>query len=154
MRLMDVSGMASASDRGIIVETLDEMLKRHEGRSPIPYRDSVGVWTVGYGHNMGKPLSEAALQQIFADDLREAQHEVVQAFPWYADLTQPRQWVLVDMCFNLGLTRLQGFKKFLAAMERGDYETARTEMLDSVWRTQVKGRAVELANLIYGPEQV
>ena len=48
------------------------------------------------------------------------------------------------MCFNLGRPRLSNFKKFLAALEEGDYEKAAVEMMDSRWASQVGDRAVRL----------
>ena len=45
------------------------------------------------------------------------------------------------MVYNLGITRLLKFKKMLAALDSGDYELAATEMLDSRYARQVKGRA-------------
>jgi lysozyme len=126
------------------------MLIRHEGIRSTPYIDSVGVQTIGIGHNLHKPLSHAAIMQIFRDDVADARNDCLHAFPWFSDLDEARQGVLVNMCFNLGLTRLQGFYKFLGAVERGDYATATTEMLDSLWAKQVKGRARELAALMQG----
>jgi len=51
---------------------------------------------------------------------------------------------MVNMCFNLGYPRLSKFKKFLAAMEDNDFETAAKEMMDSKWATQVGDRAERL----------
>ena len=59
-----------------------------------------------------------------------------------------RLGVLIEMCYNLGLSGLAGFKKMLAAVEAGDYKKAAKEMLDSKWAFQVKGRAVELAKIM------
>lgn len=132
------------------METLEEMLIRHEGLRHAPYIDSVGVQTIGIGHNLHKPLSHAAIMQIFKDDVADAKNDCLHAFPWFAELDETRQWVLINMCFNLGLPRLQGFHKFLLAVERGDYATAATEMLDSLWAKQVKKRAHELAALMQG----
>ena len=53
------------------------------------------------------------------------------------------------MAFNLGETRLRGFRKMWAALEEGNYATAAAEMLDSKWATQVKGRARDLAQLMW-----
>lgn len=136
------------------METLEEMIQRHEGYNPKPYQDTLGVWTVGYGHNLNKPLSHAACVQIFQDDLADAQTDCLHAFHWFADLTDARQYAMIDLCFNLGLTRLQKFVKFLAAMQAGDYETAAHELLNSVWASQVKGRANDLAFLIRGADVV
>jgi lysozyme len=41
--------------------------------------------------------------------------------------------------------KLLGFKRALGAMSIGDYPRAGTEMLDSQWARQVRGRAAELA---------
>lgn len=129
-------------------ETLESLIERHEGRRALPYLDSRNVWTIGIGHNMAKPISARAIQQIFEDDLHEAMNDCVHAFPWFADLSVPRQWVLVDMCFNLGLTKLRQFAKMMQALSLGEYETAAQEMLDSDWATQVGSRATELAHLM------
>lgn len=137
-----------------IPETLESLIERHEGRRVLPYLDSRGVWTVGVGHNLAKPLSARVVQQLFEDDLGEAMNECLHAFPWFADLTIHRQWVLVDMCFNLGLTKLSHFTKMMRALSLGDYETAAKEMLDSDWATQVGPRAQELAHLMRGEAEV
>ena len=70
------------------------------------------------------------------------------AFPWFHRLSEARQRVLVNMCFNLGLSRLMGFKKFLTAVEAGEWETAGVEMLDSKWAEQVGPRSTRLRDLL------
>jgi lysozyme len=59
-----------------------------------------------------------------------------------------RRFVVKNMLFNIGLGRLLGFKKMLAAVRAGDYDRAAEEMMDSKWARQVKGRAVELAEMM------
>jgi lysozyme len=56
------------------------------------------------------------------------------------------------MAFNMGVPRLNKFKKMWAAVHDGDYPTAAKEMLDSRWATQVKGRAVKLSNAMHNGE--
>lgn len=136
------------------MDTLEDMIERHEGCRLSPYIDSVGVQTIGIGHNLHKPLTRQAVEQIFRDDVADATNECMHAFSWFADLTEQRQWAVIDMCFNMGLPRLLGFKKFISAMSLGDYDTAADEMLDSLWSKQVKHRALELAAMIRGPEQI
>ena len=53
------------------------------------------------------------------------------------------------MAFNLGAVRLAGFVKFIAAVETHDYATAACEMLDSLWASQVKGRAITLSKMMH-----
>jgi len=43
---------------------------------------------------------------------------------------------------------LGGFKKFLKAMEEGDFQTASVEMMDSRWATQVGDRAKRLRDRV------
>ncbi|MGL5936040.1 MAG: glycoside hydrolase family protein [Cetobacterium sp.] len=140
-------------------ETLAEFIARHECRGGKPnlkmYKDSLGIETIGYGHNLrDKPITKTAADQIFLDDLTDVQLEVTHTFPWYAELSQPRQWVILDMCFNLGLHGLLEFRKFLKAVEMGAYETAANEMVESRWFGQVKGRGIELAQMMRGSESV
>lgn len=136
------------------MEPFEEMLMRHEGMRGTPYIDSLGVQTIGIGHNLHKPLSYAAVMQIFKDDVNDAKNDCLHAFSWFAELDETRKGVMINMCFNLGLSRLQGFHKFLKAMELGDYTTAATEMRQSLWATQVKGRAKELAALMEGSADI
>lgn len=126
------------------------MLERHEGCRSTLYIDSLGIETIGIGHNLRKPLSRRAIEMIFEDDMNDARNDCLHAFPFFLELTEARQGVLLNMCFNLGLPRLLLFRNFLQAVELGDYETAADEMLDSRWAEQVKGRALELANLMRG----
>lgn len=131
-----------------------DMIKRHEGVRRIAYQDPLGVQTIGVGHNLSKPLTDQAISQILQDDVQDAHNECLHAFPWFADLTEPRQWVMIDLCFNLGLPRLLGFRKVLQAMALGEYETAANELLDSLWAKQVKSRALELAAMLRGGDSI
>jgi len=59
-----------------------------------------------------------------------------------------RQNVLIELCFNIGINRLLGFKKMLAALQKNDYETTATEMLDSKWAKQVGQRSATMATMM------
>lgn len=132
-----------------------EQLKIDEGLRLKPYRCSAGKLTIGYGRNLdANGISQAEAEVLLENDIRDAENTCIHSFPWFADLTEPRQDVLVNMCFNLGLTRLLGFKKFLKAMELGNYETAAHEMMDSDWAEQVGARALRLARIIRGTDEV
>ena len=52
------------------------------------------------------------------------------------------------MCFNMGEPRLSGFKKFIAGVNSGNWNTAAIEMMDSRWARQVGDRAIRLKNRI------
>jgi len=59
-----------------------------------------------------------------------------------------RQDAMVNLLFNLGMTRLMGFKNALSAMERADYQAAADEFMDSRWAQQVGNRADEVCEMI------
>lgn len=133
---------------------LVEMIKRHEGTGPVVngrfmmYKDSLGIWTAGFGRNIQeRGFSKDEAELMLANDIRTATDELHQ-FEWFRELDTVRQAVIINMNFNLGLTRLRGFRQMIVAIERGDYAQAAVEMLDSKWRDQVGARAVELAELM------
>ena len=130
-------------------DLLIEELKRDEGVELKAYQDTVGIWTIGIGRNLqdvGVSMEEAEF--LLASDIDVAVSELQRTFDWFEDLSDARQRVCINMCFNLGLTRLLGFKKFLAAMEAGDWKTAGVEMLDSKWARQVGVRSTRLRDLV------
>ena len=126
-----------------------ERIKQYEGFSPRPYQCTTGHLTIGYGHNLdANGIDTETAELILKKDIERAEKNVKNSFIWYLKLNEPRQYVLVDMCFNLGLIGLLKFKKFLAAAEAGNYQTAAKEMLDSKWAVQVGLRARELAEIM------
>ena len=126
-----------------------ELTKHFEGLRLKPYTCTAGKLTIGYGHNLednGITLEIAEI--LLRTDLACARMEVCAKFPWLMKLNEPRQYVLVDMCFNMGITRLLTFKKMLAALQEGQFERASHEMLDSKWAKQVGKRATRLAEIM------
>ena len=124
-----------------------ERLKRHEGLRLKMYTDTVGKQTIGYGHNLtDMPISQEAAEQIFLDDLQIAVNDLMNAKPVVDSLSPERFGVLADMCFNLGISKLLGFKKMWAAIEAGNFDLAAEEMCRSKWAIQVGRRATELAH--------
>ena len=131
------------------MQDLRSLIKLHEGEKFKPYKCTAGKTTIGVGRNLddvGISPEESAF--LFENDLRRVDAELHRAFPWAKNLDPVRHAVLMDMLFNLGLARLRGFRKFLAAMERRDWTTAAKEMEDSLWYRQVKTRAVRLQGMV------
>lgn len=107
-------------------------------------------WTCGYGctgHDVTKDtvwtFDEAKARLRLK--LNQSTAELDRRLPWWRHMTDVRQDVLANMAYNLGLPRLMGFKRALAAMEMGRYAVAAAEMLDSTWSRQVGDRAQRLA---------
>ena len=138
----------------MITDELVNLIADHEGLKLKPYLDTVGVWTVGYGHNLQVPISEKAAKQILMDDIQDAMNDCIHTFPWFMELSETRQHAMIDLMFNMGMGRLLGFKKFLQAMSLGNYDTAADELVDSKWYEQVKRRGPKIVAMIRGSEQV
>jgi lysozyme len=137
------------------MKKLREMLKRHEGVESHVYRCSAGYETLGVGRNFsasGIGLSEDEIDYLLENDIARIIRELSSEYPWFNQLDDVRKDVMIDISFNLGATRLRGFKRALAAMEAADYKTAATEFLDSRWARQVGGRALELTDMLIAGE--
>lgn len=131
-----------------MTDQLRAMLIRQEGLRLKPYRDSVGKLTIGVGRNLDDDgIEESEAYVMLDNDI--IKHTIdAQKLPVFVNLDPVRQDVLIDMCFNLGLPRLQGFQKMLAALALGDWQEASNQMLDSKWALEVGNRAQELAAMI------
>lgn len=144
--------------------TLVEELRRDEGVRYSPYIDSKGISTVGVGHNLQAkplrtdwfyPLTDSQVDQLLESDLDSVYADLDRNLSWWRALDDVRQRVVCNMCFNMGIGRLLGFTKMLAAARTANYSTAAVEMLDSKWATDVgvgtaakPGRALRLANMM------
>jgi lysozyme len=135
-----------------VTDKLLEMLKRHEGVEHHIYRCSAGFWTIGAGRNVdpqgGLGLSDDEVDYLLQNDIERVIKELSTEYRWFNSLDDVRKDAMIDISFNLGATRLRGFKRALAAMEVADYKMAAKEFLDSKWSRDVKGRATELCYMI------
>lgn len=126
----------------------------HEGLRLQVYDDAtgkpikcIGKPTIGYGWNLETFTKEDAEQKL-REKLLVAYNEMRTTDFWHHIKTDARQLALVDMCYNLGLTRLLGFKKMIAAIQAEDWEQAAKEALDSLWARQVGIRAERIAEML------
>ena len=130
---------------------LIEQLKRHEGVRTHAYQCTANMTTVGVGRNIdedgGLGLSVDEIEFLLENDIRRCKQELI-TLPWFSQIDSVRQDALINMCFNLGMTRLLGFKNALTAMSVGDYDTAADEFMDSRWAKQVGCRAEEVCTMI------
>ena len=137
------------------MERLKAQIIRHEGLRRLPYECSQGKMTIGVGRNIeDNGLRDDEIDLMLENDLKSSVAECNRNFSFFGALDEVRQDVLVNMCFNMGIGRLLGFRRMCAALERGDFDVAAREMMDSRWARQVKGRAKELAQQMKRGEYV
>ena len=133
------------------MQELIKSLKEHEGYRKELYLDSMGHLTGGWGHLIvpGDEFPEEVWEIFFKQDVAIAISEFAKIQKSLRDKLDPaRRRVIVEMVFNIGLSKVLLFKKMWAAIERRDFVEAAKEMLDSKWAKQVKGRAVRLAKIM------
>ncbi|MBK5014007.1 glycoside hydrolase family protein [Pantoea sp. S62] len=141
---------------------ITEQLKQYEGTKQYQaklgyyrnnkfwtYKDSLGYPTVGYGHlvKKGEDFSQGITEQeatrLLEADITIARNDVQRLG---VVLPPDSNWndFLVLMVFQLGLTKTQQFKKFLAALKAGNYNTAIMEVKDSNWYRQTPNRVNQM----------
>lgn len=139
------------------VHDLDSQLVADEGRRLDVYPDSLGNPTCGIGHKVrghddlriGEGITDARCDGFFAKDKVDAATDLDDRLHWWRMSDPVRvQGVLMNLCFNMGISRLLGFKHFLSALRNGQWELAAAELLDSHAYRQEPHRIERLANQV------
>ncbi len=142
-----------------------------EGFSPTRNPDPSGKgYCVGYGHNLttsgrgptwvkqmtgkdidkGDSLTRADADKMCREDLKTVYAALDKHLPWWRDLDPTGQYVMVDMCYTMGIGGkgkdgkihgLLGFPNMLSALKAGDYQTASQEIIKSKYYNDTTGRA-------------
>lgn len=140
---------------------LKEVLIDHEGIRSLPYFDCCGLFfrlctcrpqgklTIGVGRNLEQVgISENEAMGLLDNDLNRVFVQIEKSFPWFEKLNPPRQIVIQSMVFNMGIEKFKEFKKMIACLEKGQYSDASKQMLNSLWASQVKLRAIRLSDIM------
>ena len=147
--------MFFGKDKGLNRESVYEQSKIDEGVVYEVYHDHLGLPTFGVGHlvlesdpehgkPLGTPVNEDRVKDCFEKDLDTAISECKVLYTQFEDWPGEVQEILVNMMFNMGRTRLSGFKNFKKALEAEDWSKAAVEGRDSKWYRQVTNRAERL----------
>ena len=125
---------------------LEREVASDEGFMPIPYRCTSGKLSIGYGTNIQDGITREEALLLMRQRLGKVGAAREARLPFWVKLTDDRRRVLANMGYQLGAGGLTGFRRTLAALERGDYDGAAREMLDSKWaKRDTPGRAGRLA---------
>lgn len=124
--------VAAAAPAGGGANALSEdglsLIKGFEGLRLTAYQDSVGVWTIGYGHTAGvRPgdqITQAQADEYLRQDTGWAQQAVRNLVT--VPLSQGQFDALTSFTFNLGAGALEG-STLLAKLNSGDYAGAQAE---------------------------
>lgn len=105
-----------------------DLIKHFEGLRLEPYQDSIGRWTIGYGHtgegveNLGK-ITEEAAEFLLRQDLERFEDGVTGLLAY--DVEQNEFDALVSLAFNIGLKNFEN-STLLKMINDGD-QTIETE---------------------------
>ena len=130
---------------------LIKQIKEHEGLVLKPYKCPVGKLTIGYGHNLeDNGLSKTACEFILSEDIDEAKKNLYAVFTrkFFETLSNNQKIALIDMMFNLGMSRFLTFKKFILAVKNKDFIKASAEIINSRAYQQNKSRYKKLSEQI------
>ena len=144
-------------------------LRHSEGCRLSAYLDTENVPTIGWGSTryscadqvqtgerttrhvapgdpvrMGDRITQEQADAELEADLAAACTDLERALPWTDLLPAPALESLVRMSFQLGVPRLLGFRRMLAALRRHDFAEAVLEGFDSKWARQTPKRAVRV----------
>jgi lysozyme len=161
-------------------DKLDEELIRDEDEKLRVYLCTSKKRTIGVGRNLddvgispaeckalgitvasciAKGITKDQSRALLVNDIARSEADLDRTLPWWRSLSDARQRVLLNMCFNMGIGRraspgkpANGLLSFeggtLLAVREGRWADAKQGMLASKWAGQVGARAVRLAAMM------
>ena len=146
-----------------------DVLAIEEGFESMPYIDTEGYVTVGYGLKISGrdqkisdfhyfPNMPERVARCWMETLVEARYKDMMAVDKFervmATCNPARQAILLSMSYQMGLQGLQQFKNTLLLIEEESFGAAAIEMLDSRWARQTAARAERHSEVMAGGELV
>lgn len=122
-------------------------LSSDEGVRLKPYKDTKGILNIGIGRNLeiGITLDEA--YYLFNNDLNSIYNRL-EKYNWFNSLNDVRQYVLINIAFNVGVNGLLEFVNMINALKNKDYDKAAFEILNSEAAVELKNRYSNLSNIM------
>ena len=136
---------------------LDKDLRRDEGVEHNYYYDIKGIKSIAVGHNCEAdplpigwtpPLTDDQINKLLNHDLSVLFAGLDLHIPWWKHLNDPRQRVIANMGFNLGVDGLLKFHNTLKYARLGQYALAASEILDSAAARELPERYGRLSEIM------
>lgn len=145
-------------------DVIIQRLVVNEGIRYQPYKCPAGFLTIGVGRNLEtnpltseekkvcgdymRGITKEQCYYLLRHDIEKVKKELDKNCPWWINLSNDRQFVMIDLCFNLGITKLLKFKNTLLYLSTGFYKQAAINLRESVYYKQVTKRAERNARCI------
>ena len=134
-----------------------QMIIAHEGIRYTPYKDSLGLWTVGVGHligdgktlppEMNREFSHDEVMAMFDKDY-DHHRKAAESIPGFNKFNTTGQAALTDLTFNMGPAWSRGWPNTRKAIGEGNTEAAASGLKNSKWYGQVGGRAATIVSMV------
>ena len=122
-------------------------IRKHEGFRSKVYKDTLDFDTIGYGFAVKDLVLDEDICNIILQRKLEALIRSIEfKFSWYADLPNTVKDVVIEMCFQMGITGFSKFRKTIKHLENEEWELGASEMLISRWNEQTPLRAKTLSD--------
>ena len=141
---------------------IESSLMRNEGLVLAAYDDATGRpvdpgtlvrgWvSIGYGRNLiGRGITRAEADYLLDNDIAVVEQALDRNLPEWRRWSEPRQWAIFEVGYNLGVERfIAGWPNTVAHLRAGRFVEAANLFSTSRWRQQVgDGRALPIIRAI------
>ena len=144
-------------------EILKKELMKEEGLKYKPYKCTAGHWTIGIGHNIDAVainqiigrrydlsivLTKQEVDDIFLYDINNVLDDIENNLPWFNELPDYQQYVIISLVFNMGIYGLLKFRNTLRAWSNGNIDGVIYGLEHSKWYNQVGSRSEKLIDIL------
>lgn len=139
-------------------QDIKNMIIDHEGIRYEPYKDSLGLWTVGVGHLIGdgktlpdsynRKFSHEEVMAMFDKDYDKHKRQAQSNVPGFNKYDSLGQAAFIDLTFNMGPGWPKKFKNTAKKIEAGDTEGAARGLENSLWYKQVARRGPTIVGMV------
>jgi lysozyme len=126
--------------------SVETSIKINEGFKGMPYQDTEGFDTIGYGTKL--PITEREAGLILKHRLMQSEKQIDSKWLAYSRMPKDVQEMCLEMVYQMGIGGFMKFKKMIQALEKGDYDKAYDEGVDSKWYSQTPYRALKVLSIL------
>lgn len=142
----------------IDTEELHKRFIDNEGLRLKPYKCTAKKWTIGIGrnfqdnpltpeevayigHDLSQGITEEQAYYLLDKEIEKIVRALDKQLPWWRNLDNNRQFVLLDMAYQMGVDGLLGFRNTLKHIKDGYYLKAADNLMKSLYARQTPSRA-------------
>lgn len=125
-------------DNTALLACVTPLIQREESCRLYAYKDSKGIWTIAWGRadagvHPGMTCTQAEADSWLLAKINAVISGLDGCLSWWRTLSIPRQAVLVEMAYQMGLHGLIEFHRTLTAIEDAQWQAAHDGMMASHW---------------------